>query len=194
MADLDHDFWKERYDDGKTGWNIGYPSDPIVAYIDQLESKDLDILIPGAGNAYEAEHLWKLGFKNLVVIDLVEAPLKNLKSRCPDIPDAQLIQGDFFDHNGEYDLIIEQTFFCALPPSMRERYVSKMHQLLKPSGCIAGVMFKFPLTEQGPPFGGSEEEYRGYYQDGWEIRHLEECYNSIEPRMGNELFVEVFRK
>jgi hypothetical protein len=30
-----------------------------------------------------------------------------------------VLLGDF-NHKGEYDLIIEQTFFCALPPVMRQ--------------------------------------------------------------------------
>jgi hypothetical protein len=36
--------------------------------------------------------------------------------------------GDFFNIK-EYDLIIEQTFFCALPPVMRQNMLG-MHELL----------------------------------------------------------------
>lgn len=51
-------YWTTRYKEKKTGWDIGYPSTPIKAYADQLTDKQLKILIPGAGNAYEAEYFF----------------------------------------------------------------------------------------------------------------------------------------
>ena len=52
--ELNQEFWAKKYVSGETGWDMGMVSPPIKAYIDQLENKDLSILIPGAGNAYEA--------------------------------------------------------------------------------------------------------------------------------------------
>ena len=54
---LDDQYWSERYSQNKTGWDIGYPSTPLKEYIDQVTDLDLNILIPGCGNAYEAEYL-----------------------------------------------------------------------------------------------------------------------------------------
>jgi hypothetical protein len=105
-----------------------------------------------------------------------------------------LILGDFFEHKGQYDLVIEQTFFCALIPELRSAYVKKMNQLLATKGELCGVMFNHPLTEQGPPFGGSVEEYQDYFEPYFEIETLEPCKNSIKPRLGNELWVELIRK
>ncbi|NNE55599.1 MAG: methyltransferase domain-containing protein [Flavobacteriales bacterium] len=186
---LDENFWSKRYIEQSTGWDIGYPSDPLVDYIDTLEDKSIKILIPGAGNAYEAEHLWKLGFGNTTVIDLAREPLENLRSRIPSIPAGQLIQGNFFDHFGQYDLILEQTFFCALDPKLRPQYVAHMNDLLAPNGRLVGVLFDFPKTEQGPPFGGSREEYQELLSPTLDIKVLERCYNSIKPRQGSELFL-----
>ena len=61
------EYWSKRYEEGQTGWDIGYPSTPIKTYIDQIKDKNLRILIPGAGNAYEAEYIFKEGFKNVFV-------------------------------------------------------------------------------------------------------------------------------
>jgi len=63
------------------GWDIGYPSTPIKEYADQLTDKSIQILIPGAGNAYEAEYLWKQGFSNVHILDISEIPLKEFKKR-----------------------------------------------------------------------------------------------------------------
>ena len=57
-----NEFWTQRYEQNQTGWDIGEISRPLKEYIDQLEDKNLKILIPGAGNAYEAEYLFKQGF------------------------------------------------------------------------------------------------------------------------------------
>jgi thiopurine S-methyltransferase len=53
---------------------------------------------------------------------------------------------------------------------------------------MAGLLFKFPLTQEGPPFGGSEEEYKNYFEPYFEINTMEEAYNSIAPRKDKELF------
>jgi len=186
-------YWEEKYQNNNTGWNIGYPSTPIKTYIDQIKDKSIKILIPGAGNAYEAEYLYNKGFINLWVLDLAKSPLNNLKKRVPNFPKEHLVQSEFFTHNKTYDLIIEQTFFCALNPALRDKYVKKMFSLLKPNGKLVGLLFDFELTEQGPPFGGSLAEYQKRFSKYFKIRVLERAHNSIKPRNGRELFA-IFEK
>lgn len=186
---LNKAYWQKRYQENEIGWDVGGVTTPIKGFIDQLIDKDLKILIPGAGNAYEAEYLWKCGFKNIFVLDIVEEPLRNLKSRISDFPDEQLILGDFFDLKDSFDLILEQTFFCALKPSLRDAYAMQMSLLLKSNGNLVGVLFDFPLTEQGPPFGGDYETYFSLFNPIFAIKKLEACYNSIKPRAGKEFFI-----
>lgn len=194
--ELESQYWSKRYEELSTGWDIGYPSTPLKEYIDQLEDKTLRILIPGAGNAYEAEYLHAKGFKNIFVLDISQLPLKALKKRVPDFPDEQLIEGDFFEHSGQYDLILEQTFFCSFLPSSENRssYAKKIYELLKPNGKLVGLWFKHALSPEGNrPFGGSKEEYLSYFESYFLVKAFEDCYNSIAPRMGNELF-GIFKK
>ncbi len=184
-------YWAQHYKDNNIPWDIGYPSVPLVSYFQNLQNKEAEILIPGAGNAYEAEWLWNNGFKNIHVIDLIEEPLKHLQRRVPEFPSTNLIHGDFFELNAKFDLIVEQTFFCALPPAFREAYVEKMANLLKPSGHLFGLLFDFKLTNEGPPFGGSLEEYQKLFATHFKIYKLERCYNSIKPRQGSELLIHL---
>ena len=188
---FDADFWNERYDNGQTGWDIGNPSTPIKEFVDGLTDRSIRILIPGAGNAYEAEYLHQKGFENVSVLDISERAIELFRNRVPSFPNDHLILGDFFNHKGAYDLILEQTFFCALPPTMRARYAEKMGSLLAKGGKLAGVMFNFPLTEKGPPFGGSEEEYETYFKPNFATVNIKPCLNSIEPRQGSEYWVEL---
>lgn len=187
-------YWKHKYQSQKTGWDMGKISPPLKSYFDQLDNKALDILIPGAGNAYEAEYLFKLGFNNVYVADISEIPLNNLIQRIPDFPKNHMLHKNFFDIQQQFDLIIEQTFFCALPPELRPKYAQKMHQLLKPGAKLVGVMFDFPLDSDEPPFGGSKTEYLTYFSGYFESISLERCYNSHPKRAGKELFINLKNK
>ena len=193
----EQDYWTNRYKEEQTGWDIGYASTPIKAYVDQLTDKSLRILIPGAGNAYEAEYLWKQGFGNVHILDISEIPLQRFKNRNPDFPIAQIHQTDFFEHQGQYDLILEQTFFCSMLPTDENRagYAEHMAQLLRPKGKLVGVWFEIPLitTTEKRPFGGDKELYLSYLSPYFKTITFDRCYNSIAPRQGNELF-GIFQK
>ena len=181
--------WNSKWEQNLIGWDIGYVSTPIKEYIDQLTNKDLKILIPGAGNSYEGEYLFKQGFNNISILDLSRVPFNNLKKRCLDFPEDSLIIGDFFEHQGRYDLIIEQTFFSSFPPKFRSQFANKIHELLKPGGKMVGLLFGIELYHDHPPYGGSKEEYIKLFDPLFEIKLLETAHNSIKPRMGNELFI-----
>ncbi|MGB3150722.1 MAG: methyltransferase domain-containing protein [Maribacter sp.] len=185
-------YWTRRYQDKSTGWDIGYTSTPLKTYIDQMKDKTVSILIPGAGNAYEAEYLWQNGFKNVHVMDISQVPLAAFQKRNPDFPAEQMFVTDFFKHQGTYDLILEQTFFCSFVPTDENRYAYaiQMANLLKPNGKLVGVWFDIPLTYdlEKRPFGGNKELYLSYLTPYFKTITFDRCHNSIPPRLGNELF------
>jgi thiopurine S-methyltransferase len=193
MIELNKDFWTTRYRENETGWDVGEITQPLKDYFDQLKNKEISILIPGAGNAHEAEYLFNNGFTNVVVMDISEEPLLNIQKRIPDFPKKHLVLGDFFEHTNTYDLIVEQTFFCALNPSLRKAYAKKMHETLNPNGKLVGLLFNDVLNTDKPPFGGNKEEYVSYFEPYFTFNVFDTCYNSIKPREGRELFV-IFEK
>jgi SAM-dependent methyltransferase len=189
---LDQDYWDAQYKAKSTGWDLGQVSPPIKAYIDTLTNKNCSILIPGCGNTYEAEYLLQQGFTNITVIDIAPTLVEDIKQKFVANSQIKIIQGDFFEHQGKYDLIIEQTFFCALPPTMRQKYVWKMHQLLAEEGVLAGLLFNRTF-EVSPPFGGSKEEYEILFKAAFDFLKMDVAVNSIAPRANCELFFE-FKK
>lgn len=196
MSELE-EYWSKRYKEGMTGWDLEEPSRPIVKYFEQVEDKTVKILIPGAGNAYEASYLFDQGFKNINVLDVSPIPLASIKKRSPEFPDQQLIEADFFSFQGAFDIIIEQTFFCSFPPAQetRQHYANKMYDLLNPNGKLVGLWFDFPLKGDmvKRPFGGTEEEYLSYLSPLFEVCTFERCYNSVDSRQDKELF-GIFKK
>jgi SAM-dependent methyltransferase len=185
---LDKDYWDSQYKANTIAWDLGGVSPAIKIFIDTLKDKNSAILIPGCGNSYEAEYLIKQGFTNITIIDIAPSLVENLQCKFVGNSNVKIILGDFFEHQGNYDLIIEQTFFCALPPTMRQKYVYKMHQLLTNSGKIIGLLFNRSF-EKGPPFGGSKEAYTSLFKDSFAILKMENCENSIAPRAQSELFI-----
>ncbi|MGB0391277.1 MAG: SAM-dependent methyltransferase [Salibacteraceae bacterium] len=188
------EFWDQKYDANNTGWDLGIISPPLKNYFDQIKNKDLEILIPGAGNSWEAEYLFLNGFKNVNVIDISSLAISNFKSRVPQFPAQQIFEQDFFEHTKKYDLIIEQTFFCAINPELRTAYSLKMHELLKPQGKLVGLLFNIPLNTDHPPFGGNKSEYLTLFSSKFDLNTIETAHNSVSPRKGNELFINFTRK
>jgi SAM-dependent methyltransferase len=188
------EYWEKRWKEADTGWDIGSISTPLKEYIDQLKDKNQRILIPGCGSGYEAEYLWEKGFMNTYIVDISETALGNFHKRIPAFPKEHLICVDFFTFSGSYDLILEQTFFCALVPTLRNAYVEQMHHLLSPGGKLAGLLFDDVLNNDKPPYGGSKAEYRSLFEPSFELKTFDKAYNSIPPRAGRELFIILEKK
>jgi hypothetical protein len=191
---LDGNYWSNRYKNNDAVWDLGAISTPIKTYVDQLVDKNISILIMGCGNAHEADYLLEKGFTDITLIDIAPALVENLQLKFASFPPVKVILGDFFDLNHSFDLILEQTLFCAIDPTLRSQYVHKIDQILTPSGTLGGVMFNKIFPFEGPPFGGSIAEYSILFAPLFSIKVLTECYNSVASRKGNEAFIILKRK
>lgn len=177
------------------GWDIGYANPALLAPLESLD-RSARILVPGAGRAWEVEQLFRWGFQQVYALDVAPEARAAFFERVPDFPEEHYLIGDFFDHRGTYDRIVEQTFFCALRPDLRGDYAAKMGELLRPGGILSGLLFDFPLDEHGPPFGGSSEEYRSLFEshpERWGALKLEKATEGIPQRLGREFRFEVVR-
>ncbi|AHJ98662.1 methyltransferase domain-containing protein [Hymenobacter swuensis] len=194
---LDATYWQQRYANGQTGWDAGRITPPLQEYFAQLGPPGARrILIPGAGRAYEAEYLHRQGWPNVWVADLAPEPLHDLQQRVPDFPAEHLLLADFFQLEPAlaFDLLVEQTFFCALDPALRPAYARQCAHLLRPGGTLMGLLFDTEFSQPGPPFGGSRAEYRPYFEPYFEFRHFATATNSLGPRHGRELFICLKKK
>jgi len=190
---LDQNFWNTRWENKETGWDIGYASPALSEFAASYPNKNAAVLIPGCGNAYEAEMLLAKGFRDITLVDIAPIAVARLQQKFEDKPEIKVICSDFFQHKGQYDLMLEQTFFCALPPSYRKKYVAQATQLIKPGGQLVGLLFDIDFAKAGPPFGGHEAEYRELFAPNFTIATMEACHNSIPPRAGSELFIQLLR-
>ncbi len=191
---LDDAYWQARWEAENTPWDIGHASPAIVDFVKANIAKDAKILIPGCGNAYEAEALLNLGYENVHIIDLSKTALALFIDRVPHFPMAHIHCGDFFEMKDSFDVIIEQTFFCALEPTLRNAYAQKVYELLKSEGILTGLLFNIPLNADKPPFGGDIEAYKLIFDTLFTLVEIETCATSIKPRLGNELYIHFQKK
>jgi len=198
LPSFDSAYWQARYATGRDAWDARGVTPPLQAYFAQLAvARQPRVLIPGAGRAYEAEYLHRAGFEHVFVVDIAPEALQALAARVPGFPAEHLLLADFFalPNDPPYDLIVEQTFFCALDPALRPAYARQCAALLRPGGTLMGLLFDTDFGPvQEPPFGGSQEEYRGYFAPYFEFRHFETATNSLKPRQGRELFICLKKK
>ncbi len=192
MPELDKAYWNARYERGETEWDMGTVSPPLRDYFDQLPNKNLRVLIPGGGNSYEAKYLWDSGFRDITVLDISTVIIERLKQKYAGTG-IKFETGDFFEHEAEYDLIVEQTFLCALDPALRQAYARHMYDLLWEEGRLVGVLFNREFDEPGPPFGGGIKVYRRMFEPYFNFKTFAPCYNSHPARQGREVFIN-FRK
>ncbi len=191
---MNKNYWENRYLQGNTPWTLNRVSPPLIEYFETVvPPKHLKILIPGVGSSQEALYLFKLGYKNVFVLDISENAIVEFETKYPKFPKENIIQGNYFDHTDIYDLIVEQTFFCALPISIRKQYVVHTYNLLVNRGKLMGVLFQGKSVSESPPFRATKLEYNELFKEQFKISKLELCYNSIPPRQGSELFF-IFEK
>ena len=193
---LDSSFWNLRYQNNQTGWDLGEISNPIKKWFDNQENKKINILIPGAGKGHEVKYGFENGFGNIFYMDFSSRAADLFKEICPGFPKNQILTGDFFSLKKPlfFDVIIEQTFFCAIHPVLRPNYVEKTNEILKENGKIIGLLFNREFDTNGPPFGGTEKEYRGLFNSKFNFKKFENSLLSSLPRKEYEFWIELIKK
>ena len=74
----DKDFWRGRYEEGRTRWDLGGPSEPVQALVRRHFPPRGRVLIPGCGRGHEALFLAERGYA-VTAVDYVAAPIVYLR-------------------------------------------------------------------------------------------------------------------
>lgn len=182
--------WELCYVEGRTPWDKGAPSPPLQAWLQRQPPGGL-ALVPGCGLGHDVAMLREAGW-DAVGVDLSATAVALARAAHPQHAE-HLLQGDLFDlpadWQGRFDLVLEHTCLCALPPERRADYARAVTRLLRPGGRLAGIWFINPEMdpgESGPPFGISVAELDALWPaDAWRIvedRIPAEAYAGRESR------------
>lgn len=183
--------WEAWYQSHDTPWDLGGATPAFSRLIQEGRLTPGKLLVPGAGRGHDAIAFAKAGFP-VTAIDLAPSACATMRQRAAaeGIP-LEVVCGDFFSHEGSYDLALEYTFYCAIPPALREAYRDRMHRLLVPGGLLFGLFFPLnkPPETGGPPHGVQREEVEASLSKGFDLLHAEFPRDSIKPRRGNEILM-----
>ncbi|MCO6496722.1 MAG: methyltransferase domain-containing protein [Chitinophagaceae bacterium] len=194
MQPLSEEFWDYCYIHGMAGWDIKQLSPAVRNYLDTITDPHAAILSPACGRAYEADYLLGKGFDNITLIDISSVLVNELKATFAGKP-VRILHEDFYSHQGQYDLILEQAFFCTVAPADRDRFIAHVYEMLLPGGRYAGLFFNERVgSRNDPPYTLDIDGYRDLFSDRFEIKRLEPCLDSIESRKEKEIIFEFVKK
>jgi len=183
--------WESRYRHGDTPWEKGVAAPPLIDFLARHPIKG-EILVPGCGTGHEVRALASQDFHQTTVIglDLAETAI-TLAQGIPPVGQETYVQGDLFalpsSWNGRFNWVVEHTCFCAIDPTLRAEYVRAIAQILKPGGQYFAIFFMTPDSEQGPPFGTTQEEIAQLFEPNFELSEEWVPTRTFEGREGREL-------
>jgi SAM-dependent methyltransferase len=194
-------YWNQVYEeagDESPGWDLGGPNPELVWQLGHAVPAIVPgrIVVPGCGQGHDVALLAAMGFEVLGVdvaplaVARAGQALERLGLR------GEVREADFFrlgdTHAGAFDYVYEYTCFCAIHPDRRREYAETVRRILKPGGQLIGCFYHHQKPG-GPPFDTTPEQIRAAFGGLMELQQLTVAQNSVERRMGMELWARFFR-
>ena len=185
--------WDSKYKNNQAQWDINGPTPIIVDWFKKNPIKK-KIIVPGCGYGHDALYLATQGH-DVYAVDFSTQAINILKANAKERKiNLNILNEDYFKlekYYGMFDLFLEYTFFCAILPTERKKYIEVSSKLLNRNGLFVGILLPLDkeIEEGGPPFGIELQDTIKLFQKYY---HLVECKNSersIKPRKGKEKFV-----
>ncbi len=147
-------FWNHFWRHSVSPWDLGGPHPELLRRMVELGGKGR-AYVPGCGRGHDALCLAKHGW-DVTAVDLAEELVPH---RLPELTASGsrfLVRDAFCLAEGEvYDLWWDHTFFCAIPPNLRQKWGASVLAALPEGGTVGALIFPFgkELADGGPPFG-----------------------------------------
>lgn len=188
--------WEQRYQDGATGWDLGGPPPTLVSLLEALDGPALRVLVPGAGRAHDAI-AWARAGHFVTAVDYAPSAVRAARANAAEAGvDLDVLEGDLFalpsELSGMFDVVWEQTCYCAILPTQRDAYVAVMARLLTPGGRLYGLLWNHGKPD-GPPFDVTPEDVRSRFSKSFDVVRTDAVETSVESR-SNEFLVEAVRR
>ncbi len=197
-------FWKERWEQGQTGWHNDTVNQNLQNHHGVLfKNPAPKIFVPLCGKTLDMRWLAEKG-AHIFGVDLVrqaldeycsEQGLPPVEHRTENLTTLTtekhtLFHGDVFtvtvEHTGKVDAIFDRAALVALPLEMRQRYAMHCLSLLKPGGSILLITYDSPVEdEQGPPFPVRKGTVETLYSTASSCTQLDEVLMTADndPRL-----------
>jgi SAM-dependent methyltransferase len=159
-----HD-WEGRYRRADTPWDLGAPPPALLALLEELAAhgERLRVLVPGAGSGHDAI-AWAAAGHEVTALDVAPTAVELARGRAHGLRVLMdVVLADLFDlprsFRDAFDVVWEQTCFCAVPLERRPAYVEAMCSALRRGGIFYGLFWHHGRPG-GPPFDVTTAQVR----------------------------------
>lgn len=189
-------FWNAKYEEQNTPWDLGEVSDAVRLLAERYFPPQGRVLVPGCGRGHEVIWLAERGYR-VTAVDFADEAIRHLREQAslhrvhPDIlhDDIFLLPAQL---NSRFDVLLEQTCFCAIDPSLRDEYERLAHRVLKPGGQLLGVFMEVEGVE-GPPYSTPLDLVRSHLPvSRWRFERSEPL--SRNPKRPGPEYLAVFTR
>jgi len=190
-------FWSELYEKSEApGWDLAAPSPVFTDMLPRLKLPKSRILVLGCGEGHDAALFAEAGHV-VTAVDFSKEAIRKGKEKYARLNNLFFEELNVFDipqeWNHTFDLVVEHTCFCAIPPDQRSEMVRLWRRMLHEQGQLLSVFFTME-KRSGPPFGVTEWEVRKHLEKYFHFLFWSRWRQSIPARQGRELFVLAKKK
>ena len=198
---MHHSYWHQRWQEQQIGFHLDSINPYLSKYWPLLELPEQSrVFVPLCGKSHDLRYFYQQGYRvignelsTLAVQDFyteqqlnasktVISPEKTAAGQAQitlwQHPEVDILCGDFFaltrEQLSDISAVYDRAALVALPPEMRDKYVSKMLSLLPDRVSMLLLTLDYDENEkQGPPFSVTEEEVYRLYEHDFDIQCLE---------------------
>ncbi len=197
---VDKAFWQGIYDAGNPRFDVGAASPPLVDWLDANPSGPGRAVVPGCGYGHDVIELARRGLF-AVGIDFVTDAIMSARAaaqRAGVAARAHFLDQDVFalssEHDGGYDLLFEQTCYCAIDPSRRDEYAALAARLVAPGGLLLFVVYPADGHQGGPPFAIDPDEIGPRFDEEFELLRMGLPARTSKPTRADKEQFAVLRR
>jgi SAM-dependent methyltransferase len=191
------EFWRERYQRGEAGWDLGQPAPALAARLRRAPPPPGRVAVPGCGRGHDARLLARHGYQ-VWGFDFAPEALADARRLAEhDGAAVAFEERDVFDLARDraeaFDGVWEYTCYCAIDPGRRAEYLDVLAALLRPGGWLLACFFPLreppPGAPPGPPFPVTAAEIDGLLGPRFEVLESGPPEASPPARQGQEWLV-----
>lgn len=181
--------WEKAYREAVTPWDKGYASPPLAQWLRKHSSKvEGKGLVLGCGLGHDVRLLANYNGQ-VTGMDISQTAIN--KARKINVVNNESYKvADFLNldegYNESFDWVVEHTFFCAISPDSRHRYVKNLVKVLRAKGYFLAVFFlknKSQYSSEGPPYKIEREAVEKYFGKNFDIieSYIPETHYECRP-------------
>ena len=189
-------FWDNIYLNETPKWDLGKPTPILTELLTRLKIPKMRVLVLGCGTGHDAAYFALQGHF-VTAVDFSAQAIEKAEAQYGSVPNLKFVQQDIFklprEWEAQFDLVFEQTCYCAIDPARRNALVKIWRRMLAPNGHLLGIFFTMERKNL-PPFGATEWEIRKRLRTDFHFIFWGRWRTSIADRNGKELAVYLQKK